>query len=289
MPDPTTTEESTTTAEAASLLVLDMEDAEVLDTTADIPYLVVNAPTKADAQTCARANVPSAYLAAGGITLVIDTIDIEPVNLTTWKIVAHYKLPATAVLSGGGDPTKTFTFDVGQQVQHVTQAISTIATYAKAGYTAPDVQGAIGYDGKKVNGIDVPMAAPTFSETWWFTDVEFSQSYRNTILKLAYKVNNATFRGFSAGEVLFQGATCARRGEELDDPWEVTFKFAVSENRTGITIGAITGIAKKGWEYADVLYAEYEDTAAKAIAPTPLAVYIQQLFYSGTFSSLGIG
>ena len=59
-----------------------------------------------------------------------------------------------------------------------------------------------------------------------------------------------------ARECLFLGAAGSKRG--ADDPsslklrragWEITYRFAASPNRTGITVGEITGIAKKGWEY----------------------------------------
>ena len=71
--------------------------------------------------------------------------------------------------------------------------------------------------------------------------------------------------------------------------WEMSFRFASSENKTGLTVGEITGIAKKGWEYMWVRYANAEDSTAKALIKKPIAVYIEKVYEDGDFSQLGIG
>jgi hypothetical protein len=103
---------------------------------------------------------------------------------------------------------------------------------------------------------------------------------------LTGKVNNASFKGMAAGECLFLGASGSRRGSEK---WEINFRFAGSPNRSGIQIGAITGIAKKGWEYLWVRYADEADATAHALVKKPVGVYIERVYEEGNFSSLGIG
>ncbi|MCK4625174.1 MAG: hypothetical protein KAV00_07685, partial [Phycisphaerae bacterium] len=58
---------------------------------------------------------------------------------------------------------------------------------------------------------------------------------------------------------------------------------------TGLTVGDIVNINKKGWEYMWVRYADAEDAAAKAIVKKPVAVYIEKVYEDGDFSTLGIG
>ena len=111
-------------------------------------------------------------------------------------------------------------------------------------------------------------------------------SYKAILRSLTGKVNNASFKGFSAGEVLFLGASGSKRG---DDDWEISFRFAASENRSYITVGDITGVAKKGWEYMWVRYADAEDDEAKAIVKKPVAVYIEKVYEEGSFGAFGIG
>jgi hypothetical protein len=98
-------------------------------------------------------------------------------------------------------------------------------------------------------------------------------------------VNDTEFRGRAAGEVLFLGATGAKRGR---GDWEITFRFAASPNATGIAIGDITGIAKNGWDYLWVLYEEQEDSTAKALVKYPKAVYVEEVYPEGDFDALEI-
>lgn len=78
----------------------------------------------------------------------------------------------------------------------------------------------------------------------------------------------------------------ASQGAEV---WEITYRFAGSPNRSGLTVGPIIGISKKGWEYMWVRYADSEDTVAKAIVKKPVAVYIERVHDEGNFAALGIG
>jgi hypothetical protein len=89
------------------------------------------------------------------------------------------------------------------------------------------------------------------------------------------KTDNASFKGCAAGEALFMGASGSKRVTEND--WAVTFNFAASPNRTDLTVGDITGISKKGWEYMWVRYQDAEDATAKALVKKPVAVYIEKV------------
>ncbi len=111
-------------------------------------------------------------------------------------------------------------------------------------------------------------------------------AYKSTLFFLTACVNNDAFKGFAPGEVLFLGASGTQRGQE---DWEITFKFAASPNATGLVIGEITGINKKGWEYLWVRYADAEDTTAKVLVKKPIAVYVEQVYPMAAFAGLGIG
>jgi len=137
-----------------------------------------------------------------------------------------------------------------------------------------------------VEGVDITVPVYSFSETHYLADAVVTPTYRGTLFSLTGKVNNAGFKGLAAGECLFLGAAGSKRGA---DDWEITFRFAASPNRTGITVGTITGISKKGWEYMWVRYADAEDVAARAIVKKPVAAYIEKVYEEGDLSTLGIG
>lgn len=213
--------------------------------------------------------------------LVRQSLSIERVAEDIWEGTVRYGLlqpPQT------GD--STYQFDTGGGTQHITQSIQTVGRYAPAGKMAPDFRGAIGVTHDSVEGVDITIPVYSFSETHYIAADQVTGAYKATLFALTGKVNNASFRGFAAGEVLFLGASGSKRGEE---DWEITFRFAASPNATGLTVGEITGIAKKGWEYLWVRYADDVDDDAKVLVKRPIAVYVEQVYQYGDFSQLEIG
>jgi len=253
----------------------------------EFSYQVRGTASDIDAKNALLATAPSAYSG-----LVRKSVSIEPVVMDTvnpdaciWNGTAQY-----ARASQASEPPETgestFSFDTGGGTQHVTQSKATVSRYAPAGKTAPDFRGAVGATHDSVEGVDITVPIYNFSETHYLADSVVTGSYKATLFDLTGKVNNASFRGFAAGEVLFLGASGSKRG---DDDWEITFRFAGSPNKTGLTVGDITGIDKKGWQYMWVRYADAKDATAKAIVKKPVAVYIEKVYEEGNFSGLGIG
>ncbi|KAA0215760.1 MAG: hypothetical protein DYG94_06340 [Leptolyngbya sp. PLA3] len=115
-----------------------------------------------------------------------------------------------------------------------------------------------------------------------------TSGYKATLFGLTGKVNSNSWKGFNAGEVLFLGASGSRRGTSADADWEITFRFAASANALGISVGPISGISKKGWEYLWVRYADAEDAGSNAIVKRPVAAYVERVYDEGNFSALGI-
>lgn len=219
--------------------------------------------------------------------LARQSIGIEPLANEVWEGSVRYGVQEITEPPQEGD--STFAFDTGGGTQHITHARSTIGRYAPSGTTAPDFQGAIGVTDNGVEGVDVTIPVYQFSETHYFAPAYVTLAYRNTLFYLTGKVNAGSFRGLSAGECLFLGASGSRRGTGSDDPWEITYRFAGSPNVTGLSVGPISGIEKKGWEYLWVRYADAEDDAAKILVKRPIGAYIEQVYDYASFLALGIG
>ena len=130
------------------------------------------------------------------------------------------------------------------------------------------------------------MPVYTFSQTHYLPTSQVTAPCKISLFYLAGKVNDALFKGLAAGECLFLGASGSKRGT---DDWEIPFGFAGSPNRTGLSVGPITGISKKGWEYLWVRYADVEDTASHTLVKQPIGAYVEKVYEEGNFSSLGIG
>ena len=222
--------------------------------------------------------------------LIRKSITLEPVHVDTtdlaaciWEVTVQY-----------GEQTEpeegesSFSFDTGGGTQHITQSLGTVGRYAASG-TAPDFGGAIGVTHDNVEGVDITIPVYNFSETHYLPASQVTSAYKGTLFNLTGKVNSGSFRGLAAGECLFLGASGSRRGTAPEDDWEITFKFAGSPNRSGITVGPISGISKKGWEYLWVRYADVEDAASNTLVKQPVAAYVEKVYEEGNFGALGIG
>ena len=203
-----------------------------------------------------------------------------------WMGEAHYgriqKNRPTGVATGGDGVQ----FDTSGGTQHITHSLATINAYAPEGETAPDNKGAIGVTRDSVEGVDITVPVYNFSETHTFTKTKMSDYYKGLLFSMTGTVNSFVFRWFDIGEVLFLGASGALRDQSS---WEITFRFSASPNVSGLTIGNISGIAKKGWEYMWVRYVDKPDNVSKTMVKEPEGVYIEQVYDYSDFYSLNIG
>ncbi|HOK95553.1 MAG TPA: hypothetical protein PK052_04910 [Anaerohalosphaeraceae bacterium] len=205
---------------------------------------------------------------------------VEPIAETLWLGFVRYGYQ-TIQQTG----STVYQFDTGGGTQHITQSLATVSRYGRPGFTAPNFFGAIGVTGGSVDGVDITVPVYSFSEVIYMDDSDVTDAYKATLFALTGRVNNAAWRNYAAGEVLFLGASGSKRGS---DDWELSFRFAASPNMTGLTIGDITGIAKQGWHYLWVQYIDQEDTTAKSLVKRPLSVHIEQVYPYGNFALLGV-
>ncbi|MEW6249206.1 MAG: hypothetical protein AB1716_01040 [Planctomycetota bacterium] len=246
----------------------------------ELRYVIQGTDDDVTARAALVSASPTTYDPWGGGLLFLprETVTIQPLGPELWEgIVRYAPVPQT--------DESVFSFDTGGGTQHITHSLATIARYAPAGKTAPDFKGAIGVTSDSVEGVDIAVPVYQFAETHYLPDASVTPAYKSTLFSLTGKVNSLAFKGFAAGEVLFLGAGGAKRGQ---GDWEITYRFAASPNAPNLTIGDITGIAKKGWEYLWVRYADTEDTAAKALVKRAIAVYVEQVYPYADLNLLGI-
>lgn len=173
-------------------------------------------------------------------------------------------------------------FDTTGGTQNITQSLNT-ARYPAG---APDFQGGINYDGDKLNGVDIGIGALEFTEVHYKNLSQVDDDYRAVLASLTYGVNDDTFRGHAAGEVLFKGAIGQKVYVDTVERWQLSFKFAVSPNRSNFSIGSVTGISKLGWDYLWVLYSDA--ISASVLIKQPVGVYVERIYSSVDFSELEI-
>ena len=223
------------------------------------------------------------YPGVSGMQLLAEQYSVSFLGDNAWQLTINYSKDGA---EDGTDPLKRArSFDTTGGTQHMTQAFAE----SRFGTSAPDQRKAIGVDSNGVNGVDVVVPQLQWQESYDVPNAYVTDSYIRGVSGVTGTTNNATFRGFEAGEVLFVGCSGS---QEWDDqkgrgPWSLSFRFVASKNVTGETIGDISGVAKKGHEY---LWVRYEDAVdSSVLMKKPKAVYVNKVYRESAFSALGIG
>lgn len=191
-------------------------------------------------------------------------------------------------------------FDTGGGTQHITQGLPV------GGFLNPDFEfrfpdeatnqsGAIAADGSNVQGVDIVVPQLTWTETYDVPSIYVSTPYIKLLSGLTGTVNDAAFRSFAAGEVLFMGASGSQQWDDFkgDGPWSLAYKFVAAANQgagqtfPAIQIGNIMNIQKAGHDY---LWVRYEDKVeSNSLIKHPKAVYVNRVYQRVSFALLGIG
>lgn len=214
-------------------------------------------------------------------------VKLDPIGFCLWDVTVPYGTTKQPTIG----ECKWYVDTTGGTA-HVTQALEHVHSYAKPGETAPDHKGAIGVkrtNGERtVEGCDIVVPAMKWHETWTLSAAAATFDYNEILEALTGRVNSSTFRGKPAGEVRFDGAV---GGGSNADPTQVemTYYFTRAKSVTGLTAGAVTGIAKSGWQYLWYEYESEADDTAKTTVEVVRAAHVERVYDAEDFSLLGIG
>lgn len=200
----------------------------------------------------------------------LQDIQVKPQGNLLWYVTCPY----------GPTPRMPGSIEIQSRTSggtvHITSAREMVAKY---GAGAPDTV-IIGQDGA---GAEITVPVQMRSYTFNFERgivTELLMDYWEDLVGL---VNNATWHNRPAGEVLFLGYDC-KTTISADPKAAVTFDFAMSRNRTGLTIGAITGIAKQGQDLIDI-HTKTAVVAGQDVQQEKF-VYIQRVYERADFASV---
>jgi len=222
----------------------------------------------------------------------IQRVDVEEFGGDSderWKVTVLYandgyvagSFPAEAETG-----SSSFSFDTGGGTQHITQSLQTVFADSLGAEPVPDFDGAIGATKDGIEGVDITVPVFKFKETHYIDDTLMTTAYKKLIAKNTGRVNDATFRDYPAGEVLFLGAQGHKRDNKSD--WEIVFNFAQSDNRDDLVVGSFTGVVKQGWHHIWVRYEDTVDAGGAAMVKKVVNYFVEKVYESGTFTELGI-
>lgn len=228
--------------------------------------------------------------------------DVEYAN---GRGAANNEVPAGEVPEDGPPPSGsassdsnmpgTISFSTTGGTAHITQSIKTrvsVRSTALGGGAAADNRNAIGLKRDGVEGCDVVTAKMEFR--WQQKRAQCTFADMRNLMKCTAKTNDADWKTFKAGELLYLGA----EGQPGDrGAWVITHAFAFNENlaagHADLVIARVAGVAditlpsKKGWDY---VWCAYRDTIAGAeLYPLPVAVYVEQVYREVNFGDIGLG
>jgi len=243
------------------------------------------------------------YPGVSDAKLWVEQYSVAYLGDNAWQVTINYE-KAGAEPSTNDPLKRSRSFDTTGGTQHIVQAVDGTVTFGSgnnvtvvttSGETkfppsaAPSMSGAINVDDNGVNGVDIVVPQLQWQEQYDVPNSYVTNGYIRGVAAMTGTVNNASFRGFAAGEILFSGCSGS---QEWDDqkgrgPWSLTYRFVASPNVTNQTIGTISSINKRGHDY---LWVKYETaTSTNDIIKKPKYVYVDKVYRDGDFSQLGIG
>lgn len=242
-------------------------------------YKAVGEQSDAIVEAYAYTGTPSTVTIAGG-TLYRKSVSVDPDGWAQYIVTVTYgKLDPRSVPVG----SSTFSFDSSGATINIKAAKAHIATYDSSGVVAGDFhKGAINVkaDGD-VEGVEIVIPALKLTYTFNHPAGIVTESFARLIASVTGMTNDATFRGFAAGELLFAGASGS---DGTDADASVSYSFVASSNVTDLSIGDITGIAKAGHDYAWVSFSdEIDDGAAMR---QPKQVHVEAVYDSFNFPTV---
>ena len=243
-------------------------------------FTLIGTSNKNDANAQAMAATPAIVVTIYGM-LFRNDIQCSQTAYNQWSVQVSYG----TVRSEVGE--WTWDFDTTGGNVHIRQAKEEVGRYPAA--TAPNQLGAIAVDDDEVKGVEIIIPAMKINVQYKHPQGVLTIPYARFLASITGTVNSTPMLTFSAGEVLFLGAR-GSDGESTEST--VTYSFAMTPNATGLTIGGVAGVSKKGWEVA---WIRYEDTITVADGedqPTrvPKFVYVDRVYDTTDLASaLGFG
>lgn len=165
----------------------------------------------------------------------------------------------------------------------------TIASYKRADdpNPIPDQKGAINVTrDNEVQGVEIVVPDERFTVSARIARATATRTYFVTVMSMTGTTNNAICWGFPIGELLFLGIDFTE-GLVADPQFDL--HFLRCPNLSGLTIGGITGVAKKGHEYMWIKFEEVSDATSKTLLKKPKNIYIERLYDAADFSAFGVG
>jgi len=210
---------------------------------------------------------------------IINNLARKRIAPYTWEFTATYSSPTWERQTNDAQ----FSFTTGGGTQHITTSRETIGKFVVTGGTPIDFQNGIGVSGTgEVEGVDIHVSSFDFKTTFYAPQNLLTTNYVGSMKNLTDCANSDTVNlnidgiqiTFQPGELLYLGAEGQKRKGFSD--WELTLNWSGQKNVSNATIGPITGITKRGWDYLWVYYEVAKQD--NHLPPLPIQVNVERVY-----------
>ena len=248
----------------------------------DLKCYIIGDVSKRSAMQAVWENSPDSYENLPRYNIKFDGYDEDKNAEFT---VSYQRSTSSGSQQQTNDDAVEISFSTGGGTKHVVQAISQRRITGK-----DSVNTLIGWNGKKGEdadyaGVDVPDANIQLTLTVKRKMSELGTSWQRSIAKVTGKVNSKTFRGWAAGEVLFEGVSLS--GKEDDENVSVSYNFSIRCNEKNVkiavdSVGNTVTASAKGFEYC------WAVTKFVGNANVIQSAFVSQVIETADFSTLGV-
>jgi hypothetical protein len=254
----------------------------------ELHYLATGQNLMADAVAAVIDLAPGTYAdPVWGLVLEMDEVNWTPVARDKWHFTVRYVDPTYQDSKKQIETGEyTISFDTTGATSKITTSLSTVNSYTADPADPPqNFKGTIGVTGERdVEGCERIVPQQRFTVSYRQPRGIITVAYAATLELLTGTVNDDTFFGRPAGEVLFAGAS-GKQGNKSDPTIE--YHFLRMPSLSNYTVGQIGNIDKKGWEH--IWFTFKDEKLPNFIRRVPRWAYVEKVYPDGDFTLLGIG
>lgn len=200
----------------------------------------------------------------------------------------------------GESATSEYRFNFQAAQAKINFSLQTISIWPAILSTGPDVyypvvnldfDGSIGVTKDEkgewhTQGADLPVPTEVFQLIYYAPNSVVDAAYQSLVQSLCGKVNNATFRGYVAGQIMLVRVNGSTKN---NTDWNIDFGFGYVSNATNIPVGTrITVESKDGFDYLWVFDDVEKVVEASAFLPRHAGALVERVYERADLSLLNL-
>ena len=186
----------------------------------------------------------------------------------------------------------SFKFSTKGATAKVRYSLETVQRYGRDNQMPPNFRGGINYQNGRFEGTEVVVPKWIKTVSIKYQRHVVNARFERMMLGLTGTVNNASFLGLNAGEVLFNGvdtsdSTITRENGQIIKTSDLVFEFLGMPNVRGMMIGDIGPIDKDGWDFVWEFYREIPDFGSKNTIHVTEGIFVERMYDRQSFNVFG--